>query len=130
MLLFLFCIVALAAGYCLWRLGADSPRRPLGWRAAWQASSIIAAVRITALWLGAAAYQEAAWRQVLGYFLLMLELPEIYGKSRARQPAGVGGALKHHVDGQQPSLGRVANLDSRTITLSSFHFRLIRPLLR
>ncbi len=39
---------------------------------------VIAAVRVTVLWLGSAGLRRAGWPQIPGYLLLMLDLPEIY----------------------------------------------------
>lgn len=80
--LLLFCIVALAA--VLWHPGAHYPNRRYEWHALWRLACFIGIVRIGALWLGAAAYRNPGWRQVVGYFLQMLALPEIYLARSAR----------------------------------------------
>ena len=44
----------------------------------WRVACVIAAVRVPALWLGSAGLRRAGWPQIPGYFLLVLDLPEIY----------------------------------------------------
>ena len=70
------CILALAGG--LWHLAARPKGGRYGLQALWRLACLIGAVRIGALWLGAAALSDPGWPQVFGYFLLMLTLPEIY----------------------------------------------------
>jgi len=48
------------------------------WSEVWRVACVIAAVRVSALWLGSAGLRRAGWPQIPGYLLLMLDLPEIY----------------------------------------------------
>jgi|1185.fasta_scaffold428688_1 hypothetical protein len=63
----------------------------------WRVAFFIGALRIGALWLGATGLRGSGWPQVLGYFLLMLTLPDIYLAKFARsQPlewAAIGSAI-------------------------------------
>ena len=70
------CILALAGG--LWHLAARPKGRGYGSQALWRLACLMGAVRIGALWLGAAGLSDPGWPQVFGYFLLMLTLPEVY----------------------------------------------------
>lgn len=81
-LVLLVILVALAAW--LRRLAMRAPRSRFGWHTLWRLAVLIGAVRITSLWLGNAAYSDPGWPQGLGYFLLMLGLPEIYFVRSAR----------------------------------------------
>jgi hypothetical protein len=69
-------IIAVAAWFS--RLAMRSPQPRFGWHALWRLAVLIAAVRVGALWVGNAAYQDPGWPQVYGYVLLMTGLPEIY----------------------------------------------------
>jgi hypothetical protein len=54
-------------------------------------------LRIGALWLGAIGLRSSGWPQVLGYFLLMLTLPDIYlakfARSQPREWVAIGSAI-------------------------------------
>lgn len=78
LVLSLLCILALAACYWLWHLGARASDQRYGWQAVLRVGCLIGAVRIGALWIGAAAFRDPGWPQGFGYFLQMLALPEIY----------------------------------------------------
>ena len=78
MVLSLFYILVLAACYWLWHLFERTPSQHRRWQGVWRLGCLIGAVRIAALWLGAAASRNPGWPQVPGYFLQMLALPEIY----------------------------------------------------
>jgi hypothetical protein len=78
MVLSLICVIALVVAYGLWRIAALPTSRRYGWHVLWQAACVIGAVRIGALWLGAATNYGSGWVQILGYFLQMTGLPELY----------------------------------------------------
>jgi len=71
-------VVALTGGYWVLRLADGSRGQRQRWRKIWPVACVIGVVRITAVWLGAVANRHSDWRQVIGYFLQMLALPEIY----------------------------------------------------
>jgi hypothetical protein len=50
----------------------------------WRVAFLIAVLRIGALWLGAIGLRSSGWPQVLGYFFVMLTLPDIYLAKFAR----------------------------------------------
>ena len=78
-------LLALASSiYGVWRLFRRAPRQHHGWSSIWRLACLIAAIRITALWLGLAGLQRSDWLQIPAYFLLMLELPDIYIVKAAR----------------------------------------------
>jgi hypothetical protein len=63
--------------YGLWRLLPLSARQRQGWSGVWRLACVIGAVRITAFGFGALALRDPGWVQGLGYFLVLLGLPEI-----------------------------------------------------
>jgi hypothetical protein len=75
-LVLLVIIVVLAAWLRHLAMRGSGPR--FGWHVLWRLAFLIGAVRIAALWLGNAASNDPGWPQKVGYFLLMLGLPEIY----------------------------------------------------
>jgi|SRR5215471_2604507 len=70
--------ILLLAGLWLWHLAGRSPARRYGCYAVWRTATVIGAVRIGTLWLGVFEFRYSDWRQILGYFLQMLALPEVY----------------------------------------------------
>jgi len=73
-----FSLVLVSCVYGVWRLSARASEHRYGWPAVWRVASVIAALRISALWLGQAGLSRADWLQIPAYLALMLGLPEIY----------------------------------------------------
>jgi hypothetical protein len=82
-----FSLVLVSCIYGVWRLSTRASEHRYGWPAVWRLACVIAAVRISALWLGQAGLSRTDWLQVPAYFALMLELPEIYIVRGARTAA-------------------------------------------
>jgi hypothetical protein len=76
-LLFTFVFVA-AIGYWFWHLAARRTSRHYAWQLLWRLACVIAALRISALWLGIATNYSSGWVQIPGQFLQLLGLPELY----------------------------------------------------
>jgi hypothetical protein len=64
--------------YGVYRLSIRTATYHHFWSGVWRMACVIAAVRISALWLGSAGLRREGWPQIPGYLLLMLDLPEIY----------------------------------------------------
>jgi hypothetical protein len=64
--------------YCIYRLSTRTTAYRYGWSGVWRVAAVIAAVRVSALWLGSVGLRREGWPQIPGYLLLMLDLPEIY----------------------------------------------------
>jgi len=78
MLVIGFSIVLVLFIYEGWRLSARASEHRYSWPAVWRAACVIAALRISALWLGQAGLSRADWIQGPAYLPLILGLPEIY----------------------------------------------------
>ena len=78
MILTLICVVVLAIGYWLLYLAGRPTSRRYGRQLLWRLACLIGAMRIGAVWLGAAANDSSGWVQIPGYFLQLVGLPEIY----------------------------------------------------
>ena len=78
MLLLFICVIVLAVAYYFWHLCRRDTNRRYGWHVIWRMAFLIAALRIGALWLGAATNGNSGWVQIPGYFLQLVGLPEIY----------------------------------------------------
>jgi len=71
-------VVLVGCIYGVFRLSTSNTPYRVGWPGVWRLACVIAALRLTALWLGSAGLRRADWLQVPGYLLLMFDLPEIY----------------------------------------------------
>jgi len=84
MVIIVFLFVLICCLYGVWRLLARPPDDRVVWSAIWRLACLIAAVRISALWVGLAGLQRSDWLQIPAYFILMLGLPDIYIVKTAR----------------------------------------------
>ena len=79
MLILIFAMVMVFCIYGIYRLtNTRVPLYRLGWASVWRLACLIAALRLSALWFGVAGLRRPDWLQVPTYFLLMLDLPDIY----------------------------------------------------
>ena len=78
MLMLGFTFVLVSCIYGGWRLFARVSLHRYGWPEVWRLACLIAALRVSALWLGEAGLSRADWSQGAAYLALMLGLPEIY----------------------------------------------------
>ena len=78
-------LLVLAIGiYGVWRLSDRSAERGYGWPIIWRLACVIAAFRISAIWLGLAGLRRSDWVQIPGFFISMAGLPDIYIVRAAR----------------------------------------------
>lgn len=84
MLTLALAVALVACIYGVFRLAASNTPYRVGWPGVWRLACVIAALRLTALWLGSAGLRRADWLQIPAYFALMLDLPEIYLVKRVR----------------------------------------------
>ncbi len=78
MVILIFAVVLVCCIYGIYRLSTRTTPYLCFWSRLWRVACVIAAVRVPALWLGSAGLRRAGWPQIPGYFLLVLDLPEIY----------------------------------------------------
>jgi hypothetical protein len=79
-----FALVMVSCIYGMYRLSTRIPSYRFGWPGVWRLACVIAGLRVAALWFGATGLRRPDWLQVPAYFVLMLDLPEIYLVSSAR----------------------------------------------
>jgi len=78
-------LLVLALGiYGVWRLSSRPAGQGYGWSAVWRLACLIAAFRISAIWLGLAGFRRSDWVQIPAFFLSMAGWPEIYIVRAAR----------------------------------------------
>lgn len=78
-------LLVLALGiYGVWRLSARPSGHRYDWSLVWRLACLIAAFRISAVWLGLAGLRRSDWVQVPAFFMLMVGWPDIYIVSAAR----------------------------------------------
>ena len=78
MVILAFSFILVFCIYGLWHLSRRVSPHRYGWPAVWRLACVIAALRISALWLGQAGLRRADWLQIPGYLGSVLGLPEIY----------------------------------------------------
>jgi hypothetical protein len=78
LIILIFAVVLICCMYGAYRLSTRTTPYCCAWSEVWRVASVIAAVRVSALWLGSAGLRRAGWPQIPGYLLLMLDLPEIH----------------------------------------------------
>lgn len=88
-----FLIILVLCVYGVWKLVLRAPRQRFDWSIVWRMASLIAALRISALWAGLAAFRDSGWAQIPGYFLLMTGLPDIYVVKSIRSEPLLWGTL-------------------------------------
>lgn len=78
MLTLALAVVLVTCIYGVFRVATWNTPYRVDWPGVWRLACVIAALRLTALWLGSAGLRRADWPQIPAYFALMLDLPEIY----------------------------------------------------
>ena len=76
-------LISCACGVYRLALGVR-PHQQWGWPEMWRLACLIAGLRLAALWLGVAGLARPDWLQAVAYFVLMLDLPELYLARGAR----------------------------------------------
>jgi hypothetical protein len=78
MVFLIFLLVLVFCLYGAWGLLGQTPAHRTGWPAIWRLASVIAVLRISALWVGVVGLRRSDWLQGPAYLILMLTLPDIY----------------------------------------------------
>src|SRR5215469_13063520 len=78
MIILTFSLILAFCSYVAYRLSNRTRRGHWGWSQVWRLACVIAGLRVTALWLGAAGLRRPDWLQGPGYVVWMLDLPELY----------------------------------------------------
>lgn len=77
-------LVLVCCIYGIYRVFTRAQPYRFGWSGVWRLACVFAGLRVAALWFGVTGLRRPEWFQIPAYFVLMLDLPEIYLVRSAR----------------------------------------------